>query len=212
MANVPGSRRAAGEFLLSRGAVVTGVPAQSCSQPLLILTGPPGAGKTTVAQALMAATTPAAHIVGDDFWGFIESGWVPPYLPGSEHQNRVVVAALGAAASEYSVGGYFVVLDALIGPWLLKAAAQVAFERGCDVHYVVLRPGQQTTMARAVARGGGALVDPAPVATMYDAFRRLGAFERYVVDSSHLSVAATVDAVVARVEAGQSRLDPSLLA
>lgn len=151
-------------------------------------------------------------MVGDDFWGFIESGWVPPWLPGSEHQNRVVVEALGAAASEYAVGGYFVVLDAVIGPWLLTAATRAALERGCDLHYVVLRPRRQTTMVRAVARGGDALVDPSPVAAMYDAFVGLGAFERYVVDSSRLTVTATADVVLTRVEAGQSRLDPSALA
>lgn len=95
-------------------------------QPLVVLTGPPGAGKTSVARRLVVSSDLAVHVRGDDFWRFIETGSIPPYLDGSQHQNRVVVSALGAAAAAYAAGGYFTVLDAVVGPWLLPHVVQQA--------------------------------------------------------------------------------------
>jgi adenylate kinase family enzyme len=45
---------------------------------VLILTGPPGSGKTTVAHVLTARHERAVHLESDLFFHFITSGYVEP--------------------------------------------------------------------------------------------------------------------------------------
>ena len=87
---------------------------------ILILTGSPGAGKSTSARSLVAATDgPAVHLHSDDFWHFIKKGALPPYLPASRAQNEVVMSVLAKSAEGYAAGGYFVVVDGIVGPWFI---------------------------------------------------------------------------------------------
>jgi adenylylsulfate kinase-like enzyme len=88
---------------------------------VLILTGPPGSGKTTTAQAFTRKLgTPKVHLHADDFRHFIKNGAVAPYLPEAHAQNIVVADILARAAEGYAKGGYFVVVDGIIGPWFLE--------------------------------------------------------------------------------------------
>ena len=169
---------------------------------LLVLSGPPGAGKTTVAHRLVESAEPSVHLRGDDFWHWIERGRIPPYLDGSQGQNEVVVTALGAAAAAYAAGGYFTVLDAVLGPWLLEPVAEPARQAGVHLHYVVLRPRLDVSVARATGRADDALRDPAPVRRMHEAFADLGPLETHVLDSSDLTVEETAQAVLARIPRG----------
>jgi hypothetical protein len=89
---------------------------------ILILTGSPGAGKSTTARSLVAASGgPAVHLHADDFWHFIRKGAIPPYLPEANGQNEVVMAVVAQAAEGYARGGYFVVVDGVVGPWFLHS-------------------------------------------------------------------------------------------
>ncbi|MFL5792310.1 MAG: AAA family ATPase, partial [Actinomycetota bacterium] len=57
---------------------------------LLIITGPPGAGKSTVARSVADRFEPSALVEGDAFFGFVARGYIDPWLPESHAQNAVV--------------------------------------------------------------------------------------------------------------------------
>lgn len=145
---------------------------------ILILTGPPGSGKTTTAAALADEPgSPKVHLHADDFWHVIRHGAIPPYLPEAHGQNAVVMEALARAAAAYAAGGYFVVLDGIVGPWFLAPFRAI----DAPVHYVVLRPSLEAAVARCQARGGDTLTDAATIAELHRQFASLGALEKHVL-------------------------------
>ena len=109
----------------------------------------------------------------------------------------------------FTIGGYDVFVDGIIGPWFLPHWLRAA--RGPDAtHYVVLRPSRQVALARALTRRAPeALVDPDPVAKMFNAFEDLGGFEAHVLDTSNLDVDKTVRAIKQGLAGGRYLLDPA---
>ena len=159
---------------------------------VVVLTGPPGAGKTTVAGLLASLLEPSVHLHADDFWHYVKQGFIPPYLPGSHRQNEVVIGVLATAAFGYAAGGYHVICDGVIGPWFIAPFRAVAVSSGLPLHYVVLRPDQATTLSRAVGRSAvDALTDPRPVRQLHAQFAELGDLEQHALDTSGIDAAAT---------------------
>jgi adenylate kinase family enzyme len=172
---------------------------------LCLLSGPPGAGKTTIAGRLASSSDSGVHIHADNFWHYIVSGYIAPWLHGSDVQNEVVINAIAASALEYARAHYFVVVDGVIGPWLLNPFLMRAARTGMEIDYVVLRPSEEVTLERATNRLNG-LSERWPVRKMYRAFAELGSLEANVIDSSAMSIEETVAAVIGRVLSGRVRL------
>jgi chloramphenicol 3-O-phosphotransferase len=163
---------------------------------LLILTGPPGAGKSTVARMVATgASRPSVHLHTDSFYVWIRTGLVPPYLPEAARQNDVVLGVIAEAACGYARGGYDVVLDGVVGPWALQPFRDAAKRDGLDLFYVVLRPSLEVTLARGTARDATELTDVEPLKGMHAAFVGLGALEQNVMDTTEQSAEETADAV-----------------
>ncbi|WP_433265142.1 AAA family ATPase [Actinosynnema sp. CS-041913] len=173
---------------------------------VIVLTGPPGAGKSTVAKLLADALSPSVHLHSDDFWRYIRQGWLAPYRPEAHRQNEVVVDVVAQAAFGYAAGGYQVVCDGIVGPWFLEPFRAAATRTGLDLHYLVLRPDEATTVRRAVERGGEALTDPHPVRSLHRQFADLGPFERHALDSTGQDPDATASAALRAIEGGAFHL------
>jgi chloramphenicol 3-O-phosphotransferase len=169
---------------------------------VVILTGPPGAGKSTTARALGTSFSRSVHLHTDDFWHYIISGAVPPYLPGSDEQNQTVMQVIQKAAFTYAAGGFVVVIDGVIGPWMLHHFRDTG--QTLDVprlHYVVLRPSRDETLLRAQARTApDALVDEGPIVSLWDQFAELDELEDHVIDTTSQTSSETLAAVQAAVE------------
>ncbi|MGN6307804.1 MAG: ATP-binding protein [Mesorhizobium sp.] len=170
---------------------------------ILILTGPPGSGKTTTARTLSAEPgAPKVHLHTDDFWHFIKNGAIAPYLPEADRQNGVVIDVLAKAAQAYAEGGYFVVLDGIVGPWFLPPFRALA----APLHYVVLRPPLEVAIERCRQRGGETLSDPGPISDLHRQFSDLGELEPHALRTDGQSRGDTLAAVAAAVESGRFRL------
>ena len=79
--------------------------------PLLIVSGPPGAGKSTVAAGIAESFDRSVLVQGDAFFGFLASRAIDPWLPASSTQNEVVTDAAAAATARFVAAGYRTVFD-----------------------------------------------------------------------------------------------------
>ena len=184
------------------------------SEPVLIVAGPPGAGKSTVARLVAQHVgMPAALIESDWFWTTIVKGLVPPWKPEADDQNRVVLRTCARSAASLAASGYSVVVEGVFGPWSVPVFAPEIQGTGIECNYVVLRPSLDTALERATSRvgeervpGHPALTDPEPVRHMWNQFSDLGAYEGHAIDSTSLSAQATADLVLERLRRGSLRL------
>lgn len=146
---------------------------------LLIVTGPPGAGKSTVARLLADSTPRSVLVVGDAFFGFLASGAIDPWLPESHQQNTVVTRAAGKATGEFVAGGFAVVYDGVVGPWFVDTFTEMA---GVDeVDYAVLLPTVEVCQQRVAARRGHGFTDLPATASMHRQFSEAEIERRHLI-------------------------------
>jgi predicted kinase len=171
---------------------------------ILILSGHPGSGKTTTAETLAHLPGgPKAHVHSDDYWGYIKTGLIQPWLPEAHAQNQMVMEIAAGVAGTYARRGYFVVLDGVIRPWTLPCFLKL----GLPVHYLVLRTSAQEAVSRCQMRGGDSLSDADIVRSLHTEFSDLGEYEDHVLDVGGLEPAGTVKAVLEAVTSGGYRLN-----
>ncbi|MBV8206223.1 MAG: AAA family ATPase [Acidobacteria bacterium] len=132
---------------------------------VIFLSGPVGAGKTAVAQALLPLLSgPVSCIEGDTFWTFIRDGG------GRRLQENfpVLVRSMTAAAVPFARSGFQVIIDFSVPPAYLPTARKILKEVPLD--FVLLRPSLEVCVQRAASRAQGAITDYAMLKDFYARF------------------------------------------
>jgi adenylate kinase family enzyme len=133
---------------------------------VIVVSGPPGSGKSTVARLLSELYDPSALVVGDVFFSFLARGAIDPWLPEADAQNRVVLDAAAAACGRLAEGCTVVYDGVLWPPYLWEFTKLV----GRPIHYAVLLPSLEVCLERVRTRTGHPFSDEAAASHMWYSF------------------------------------------
>lgn len=167
-----------------------------------MVTGPPGAGKSTVAASLASMLDPSALVAGDDFFAFLRNGVLAPWAVEAHAQNAAVLQAAAAACGRL-VDHCSVVYDGVLGPWFLPDFLAASGLQ--HLHYVVLLPPENVCVHRVEARGGHDLTDGGVARHMWREFHRAAVDSRHVWTNHEAEPDDVARDVVGRLRQGSIR-------
>jgi hypothetical protein len=177
---------------------VTTPTATSTTIRTWLITGIPGAGKTTAGAALAGRFTRGAHISGDQIQNLIVTGNVPPNPFGDQESDRQIdlcVRNQCLLATSFRAEGFAVVIDYVIAS---AARLRTYLELLPDepVGLVVLAPSIAVARARDRERPDKHVLSA--WAHLHDQLAQELGDHGLWLDTSNLTVAATVNAILAR--------------
>lgn len=160
-----------------------------------MITGPPGAGKSTIAERVVDTFDPGVLMEGDAFFRFLRKGAVDPWKPEADTQNTVVTAAAAAAVGAFAIGPATIVYEGVLGPWFLPTF--FGLSGLASISYAVLLPPADGIVARVGDRTGHDFADADAARRMHDQFRAAGIEARHVFPNPDGEQAETAEAIVA---------------
>lgn len=160
-------------------------------------------GKTTAAALLAGRFPRAVHLEADNFFRYIRSGYIEPWRPESNEQNRAVMGVVADAAAGYAAAGYFTVVDGIVIPgWFVEPVRDALRAAGHRVDLAILRAPLSACLARVRRREGIPSIDPEAIERVWLGFAECGEFETNAIDLGDESPDEVADLLARRLEGG----------
>jgi len=141
---------------------------------------------------LSAQFESSALVAGDQFFAFIDRGYLAPWTSEAHRQNEIVIDAAAAAAGRLAHGGYTVVYDGVIGPWFVQTFCVAAAVS--SLHYAILLPPEELCLERVRGRADHGFRDQGAARHMYREFATARVDPRHLHDGMDdaVSIAASL--------------------
>ncbi|WP_393099619.1 AAA family ATPase [Streptomyces sp. LN325] len=184
----------------------TGAPDPTATTLAVLLIGPAGAGKTSVAKYWADhRRVPTAHISLDDVREWVRSGFADPQSGWNDHseaQYRLARRTCGFAARNFLANGISCILDDAVFPDR-PVVGLGGWKRhvGPGLLPVVLLPGLEIVLERNAERSGNRRLTDEEVARIHGRMAGWYGSGLPIIDNSQLDVPATarvLDDVLAR--------------
>ena len=157
-----------------------------CLHQIVLINGPPGAGKTAVAVALCERFDRMLHVEVDVLRRWVLAGYRHPWVDDEQaHEQRLLATRNASAIARECVAlRYACLLDDTVLSDDLAAYRSALFQVGAPVHMVTLLPSLDVSLSRVDGRSA---VEPERVRTLHAEFEReagVGLLLGVVLDSS----------------------------
>jgi chloramphenicol 3-O-phosphotransferase len=172
---------------------------------VLILSGPPAAGKSTVARALAERYDRVAHVEVDTLRHFITpTGYVPPGRAGFERQQSLATRNACCLALNFLQERFAVIIDDVVVTQADLAAYIAGLQASAfPLHFVRLLPSLEVCLSRNRERREGRMAAER-VEKVWRECAASGDFAGVTIDSSDLDAYATADKLQAATTSGKS--------
>lgn len=177
-------------------------------EQVLILTGPPGAGKTSTAMAICERFDRMMHISVDELREWVRAGYRRPWDTDLQAREQLRMSAENACAiARVAVSHrYAAIIDDTVLPEQVEAYRRSLDGIEAGVHFVTLLPSLESCLHRDAPRGADSI--PERVRVVHAEFTELvrGPWPGAVIDSTgDLDAYTTADRVQDAISRGLAR-------
>jgi 2-phosphoglycerate kinase len=175
--------------------------------PIFLISGPPGAGKTSVSRALMQRFPFGIHIPTDDFREWVVSGRADPVPAWTDETTRQFLLARRSVAQvvlNYVEAGFAAAIDDIIFPDETLELFEKPFV-GQTFFKVLILPAREVMQQRNATRTNKTF-DTSILETTIDNLHQVMSSDQFskegwiVIDSSQMSLEQTVDEILRRAK------------